>query len=44
MKEAARMELLPREDNRLPRFFSTSRSYFGPVAERILEEAPQEWI
>lgn len=44
MKEAARMELLPREDNRLPLFFSTSRSYFGPVAEKILEEAPQEWI
>ncbi len=44
MKEAARMELLPGKDNRLPRFFTTSRSYFGPVAERILEEAPQEWI
>ena len=44
IQEAARMELLPGEDNRLPRFFTTSRSYFGPVAERILEEAPQEWI
>ena len=44
IQEAARMELLPGQDNRLPRFFTTSRSYFGPVAERILEEAPQEWI
>ena len=44
IQEAARMELLPREDNRLPRFLTTSRSYFGPMAEKILEEAPQEWI
>lgn len=44
IQEAARMELLPGKDNRLPPFFSTSRSYFGPVAEKILEEAPQEWI
>ena len=36
IQEAARMELLPTEDNRLSRFFTTSRSYFGPVAERIL--------
>ena len=44
MLEAARMELLPGEDNRLPQFFSTSRSYFGPLAERVLAEAPQAWI
>lgn len=44
IQEAARMELLPGKDNRLPRFFTTSRSYFGPVAEKILKEAPQEWI
>lgn len=44
MKEAARKELLPGEDGRLPPFFSTSRSYFGPVAEEILAEAPREWI
>ena len=44
IQEAARMELLPGKDNRLPRFFTTSRSYFRPVAEKILEEAPQEWI
>ncbi|CZB15175.1 retron system putative HNH endonuclease [Candidatus Synechococcus spongiarum] len=44
MEEAARMQLLPGEDGRLPPFFSTSRSYFGPVAERILAEEPREWI
>ena len=41
LEQAARMELLPGENNCLPRFFSTSRSYFGPVAEEIPEEAPQ---
>lgn len=44
IQEAARPELLPGKDNCLPPFFSTSRSYFGPVAEKILEEAPQKWI
>jgi len=44
IQEAARKELLPEEDGRLPRFFSTSRSYFGPVAEEILAEAPGNWI
>ena len=40
---AARRELLPAPD-RLPQFFTTARSYFGPVAERVLGEAPQAWI
>ena len=40
---AARGELLP-EGGRLPRFFTTSRCFFGPVAERILDEPPQAWI
>ena len=44
MKKAARGELLPGKDGRLPPFFSTSRSYFGPVAEEILAEAQQKWI
>ena len=44
LEEAARVELLPGEDGRLPPFFSTSRSYFGPVAERILADAPRKWI
>ena len=44
MKKAARMELLPGEDGRLPQFFTTSRSYFDRIAEEILAEAPQDWI
>ena len=44
LEEVARMELLPGKDGRLPPFFSTSRSYFGQVAERILAKAPREWI
>lgn len=41
LQEAARGELLPGEDCCLPRFFTTSRSYFGPLGEAILAEAPQ---
>jgi len=44
MQQVARMELLPKADGHLPRFFSTSRSYFESVAEEILAEAPQGWI
>ena len=44
MREAARMELSPEEDACLPRFFTTSRSYFAPVSEDILAEAPQAWV
>ena len=44
MREAACGELLPDGDGRLKRFFSTSRSYFGPLGEEILVEAPQAWI
>ena len=44
MMEAARLELSPGDDAHLPRFFTTSRSYFAPVAEEILAEAPQTWI
>ncbi len=44
MQEAARMELLPEADGRLSRFFSTSRSYFDPIAEEILAAPPRAWI
>ena len=44
MVAAARVELSPGDDARLPRFFTTSRSYFAPVAEEILAETPQAWI
>ena len=41
---AARMELLPDRANSLSKFFTTTRSYFGPLAEHILEQQPQAWI
>ena len=44
MEEAARGELLPQADDGLPRFFTTSRSYFAPWGELILEQEPREWI
>ena len=44
MREAARMELSSKEGSRLPRFFTTTRSYFAPVSEEILAEAPRAWI
>lgn len=44
LEEAARTQLLPGEDGCLQPFFSTSRSYFGQVAEKILAETPQKWI
>ena len=44
MVAAARQELSPGDDARLPRFFTTSRSYFAPVAEEILAQTPQAWI
>ena len=43
MHRAARSELLP-TDGRLRKFFTTSRCYFGPVAERVLDEQPRAWI
>ncbi len=44
VQEAARVELSPGEAGCLRRFFTTSRSWFGPVAEGTLAEAPQVWI
>ena len=44
LKAAARSELLPDENNLLPRFFTTSRSYFAAFAESILDEPPRDWI
>ena len=43
MTEAARDELLP-ANGRLRRFFTTSRSYFGPIAEQVLDEPPRAWV
>ena len=41
--KAARSELLP-ADGRLPEFFTTARCFFGPLAERVLNEPPRAWI
>ena len=44
LQRMARERLLPNADDALPKFFTTIRSYFGPLAERILDERPQSWI
>ena len=42
--EAARQELTPGQGGNLPAFFTTARSFFGPVAEVVLGDHPQAWI
>ena len=44
MIAAAKRELKPSKTGGLPRFFTTSRSYFAPLSERVLAEDPREWI
>ena len=44
MEAAAREELLPNTENRLYRFFTTSRSYFDNYAEKVLSEPPRDWV
>lgn len=39
-----RSVLMPDDAGRLVPFFTTARSYFGPFAERVLEQQPQVWI
>ena len=36
--------LMPDDAGRLISFFTTTRSYFGPLAERVLKQQPQAWI
>lgn len=43
MTAAAREELLSRLPE-TPKFFTTVRSYFGPSAETVLAEAPEDWV
>lgn len=43
MSRAVQCELLL-ADGRLRKFFTTSRCYFGPVAERVLDKQPRLWI
>ena len=39
-----RSVLMLDDAGRLVSFFTTTRSYFGPLAERVLEQQPQAWI
>lgn len=36
--------LLPGPNGALPKFFTTSRSFFGPLGEQVLQRHPQRWI
>jgi hypothetical protein len=36
--------LLPDSAGTLAPFFTTTRSFFGPLAEHVLTEPPQSWI
>ena len=44
MEAWIRSVLMPDDAGRLVSFFTTTRSYFGPLAERVLEQQPQAWI
>ena len=44
IRAAARRELLPDDAGKLPGFFTTTRSFFGPLAEVILEAADGAWV
>ena len=44
IERAARGELLQNNDGNLPKFFTTSRSYFSSVGESVLAECPEDWI
>ena len=44
MEAWIRSVLMPDDAGRLVPFFTTTRSYFGPLAERVLEQQPQAWI
>lgn len=43
MENWARSRLLP-HNGVLSRFFTTTRSYFGELGERVLAGAPRDWI
>lgn len=40
----AESQLLPNHDDKLAPFFTTTRSFFGPLAETILARPPQPWV
>lgn len=44
IRAAASRELLPGGSHKLPRFFTTTRSFFGALAEEILKNARGSWV
>ena len=44
IEQWARRNLLPDIDGNLFKFFTTTRSYFGELGERVLAEEPRDWI
>jgi uncharacterized protein (TIGR02646 family) len=40
----AARRLLPDENGRMNKYFTTARSFFGPIAEQILDISPRGWI
>ena len=44
MARAVREEILPNATGHLPRFFTTSRSYFAPFGEGILQQNTDDWV
>ena len=44
MRAWAQSRLLTQQNGNLHKFFTTSRSYFGELSERILAEQPRDWV
>ena len=44
MRVWARNLLLAQQNGNLRKFFTTSRSYFGELSERILAQQPRDWV
>ena len=44
MRAWARSRLSTQQNGNLHKFFTTSRSYFGELSERILAEQPRDWV
>ncbi len=44
IRAAAIRELLPDGTDKLPRFFTTTRSFFGALAEAVLDKAHRSWV
>jgi hypothetical protein len=44
MRSLAETYLLPDSDGRLGRFFTTMRSFFAEIGDRVLRETDVEWV